>query len=128
MRNQMLFFLLNGAGTLILETVWLKRQMILLGATPDSYGSILFAYFLGVALGSWYYGNKQGLNMQRYRFYLLFLCSLLLSAIVPTVVFNLAPDPFHLAYSTRLNHAFHFRTTARQHHPRSHHVFKTATP
>src|SRR3954463_3512439 len=52
MANAILFFLLHGIGVLLAETVWLKTQFVLFGATPASYGTILFVYFIGNAMGA----------------------------------------------------------------------------
>ena len=93
MANQILFFLLNGAGTLILETAWLKKQIAIFGSSPESYGSILFAYFLGVSGGSWYFRKKQVVEGHSSLFYAGFISALLLSFLLPVLIFKGLPFP-----------------------------------
>jgi spermidine synthase len=52
MVHLVLFFVLHGLGVLLAETVWLKEELVLFGATPASYGVVLFVYFVGSALGA----------------------------------------------------------------------------
>lgn len=83
MVNRILFFLLNGAGTLILETLWLKKHTVVFGAIPESYGSILFAYFCGITAGSWFFRTKDGATLSKKKLYGGFVVALIFSYIIP---------------------------------------------
>jgi spermidine synthase len=51
------FFLL-GFSTFLIETFWLKQNIVVFGSTSRSAGLLLCAYFLGTALGNFYWGRK----------------------------------------------------------------------
>lgn len=68
-------FLLHGAGTLILESVWVKQQVTLLGSSPEAPGMVLLACFIGLAAGSWR-ARSRGLRHIGSR---AFACGLMLS-------------------------------------------------
>lgn len=78
-----LFFFINGIATLMLETVWLKKQMVLFGSVPGTYGSILSAYFIGVAAGSWYFGAIKKMPVRKEMLYFGFAAALAFSMVVP---------------------------------------------
>ena len=46
-------FLLSGAGTLVVETTWLRWFRLLLGGTAPAVSATLIAFFGGQALGAW---------------------------------------------------------------------------
>ncbi len=95
MSNQILFFLLNGAGTLILETAWLKKHISIFGSSPESYGSVLFAYFLGVSAGSWYYRRNE---VSLKYLYPGFLLALLFSLFLPVFLLDGLRFPSEFVY------------------------------
>src|SRR4030066_179080 len=102
MFNQIIFFLLNGAGTLILEVAWLKKQIFLFGSSPVSYGSILFAYFMGISIGSWHFRQKRGGDISLRKLYAGFILALIFSLCFPLFFLerlSLSPD---LVYGNRL--------------------------
>ncbi|MFH2053003.1 MAG: fused MFS/spermidine synthase [bacterium] len=53
-----LFFFLSGTAALIYETLWLKELGLLFGNTADAAATTLAVFFLGLALGSWYFGRR----------------------------------------------------------------------
>jgi spermidine synthase len=98
MWNQVIFFFLNGVGTLIIETAWLKKQLALFGSTPESYGSVLFVYFLGISAGSWYFGKRSGESVSRRTLYANFTTALLLSLVLPLFLLEWVSLPVDLIY------------------------------
>jgi spermidine synthase len=98
MWNPVIFFFLNGVGTLIIETAWLKKQLALFGSTPESYGSVLFVYFLGISAGSWYFGKRSGESVSRRTLYANFTTALLLSLILPLFLLEWVSLPVDLIY------------------------------
>ena len=95
MFNQKLFFLLNGAGTLILETAWLKKHISIFGSSPESYGSVLFAYFLGVSAGSWYFSRN---DVSPKNLYLGFSIALIFSLCLPVFLLDGVRFPAEFVY------------------------------
>jgi spermidine synthase len=91
MAPQLLFFPLNGAGTLLLETFWLKKQLMLFGNSPGSYGSILFVYFIGVSLGSYIFGRKIPKRFSKPILYVCFSCAILFSFFFPYFLLEASP-------------------------------------
>jgi len=53
-----LLFALSGAGTLVLETLWMRWFRLLLGATAPAVSTTLIAFFLGQALGAAWSGRR----------------------------------------------------------------------
>ncbi|HEV8245853.1 MAG TPA: hypothetical protein VGP93_08790, partial [Polyangiaceae bacterium] len=68
------------------ETVWLKQHTLIFGATPAAYGSILCAYFLGIAAGAALF-RKLPRFEHRYLFAALFAGALALSFAWPPLFF-----------------------------------------
>ncbi len=52
MPARILLFLLLGAGSLLLETAWVHRQVVMFGAHPAAWGSVLAVFFAGTAAGA----------------------------------------------------------------------------
>ncbi len=79
-------FLLHGAGTLILESVWVKQQVTLLGNSPEAPGMVLLAYFIGLAVGSWLWRLRGIHQIGSGRFAFAMMISLAFSVMVPGVL------------------------------------------
>lgn len=58
MKTRLSFFLL-GFSVFLLETFWIKSGLIVLGSTYKTTGLVLGAFFLGAALGSFYFGRAE---------------------------------------------------------------------
>ncbi len=52
MPARILLFLLLGAGSLLLEIAWVHRQVVMFGAHPAAWGSVLAVFFAGTAAGA----------------------------------------------------------------------------
>ncbi|HEY5998193.1 MAG TPA: hypothetical protein VI078_02710 [bacterium] len=76
-------FVLHGAGTLILESVWVRQQVVLLGSSPEAYASVLFAFFCGVAAGSWWWRGAGPRRVSGNGFVAGLAATLALSIVVP---------------------------------------------
>jgi spermidine synthase len=84
-----LFFLLNGVSVLLAETVWLKQHVLLFGAQPAAYASILTAYFLGTAIGARSFRSFDVTGPKRPWLVLAFAGALALSFWGPSFFFDL---------------------------------------
>lgn len=76
-------FALHGAGALVVESVWVRQQVVLLGSSPEAYASVLVAYFCGLAAGSWFWRAAGPRRVGSWGFLLGLAASLALSIAAP---------------------------------------------
>lgn len=50
-------FFLSGAAGLIYQVTWIRRASLTFGSTTFAVSTVVAAFFLGLALGSWYFGR-----------------------------------------------------------------------
>lgn len=63
----LLFF--SGAAALIYEVLWLKELGLLFGSTSQAMATTLTAFFLGLAAGGYYWGQKAVTSRNRLKLY-----------------------------------------------------------
>jgi len=56
----LLLFFLSGATALIYEVLWMKELGLLFGNTSYAAATTLAAFFLGMATGGWFWGQRAG--------------------------------------------------------------------
>ncbi|MGR9046584.1 MAG: fused MFS/spermidine synthase, partial [Gammaproteobacteria bacterium] len=64
-----LLFFLSGMAALIYEVLWLKELGLLFGNTSQAMASTLAAFFLGLAAGGYYWGQKAAVWPNRLKTY-----------------------------------------------------------
>jgi spermidine synthase len=56
----LLLFFLSGATALVYEVLWMKELGLLFGNTSYAAATTLAAFFLGMATGGWFWGQRAG--------------------------------------------------------------------
>lgn len=78
----MILFFLSGAAALIYEVLWLKDLSRLFGVSAYATSATLSAFFLGIALGSYYWGKRVAANQSPLRLYALLELGIAASALL----------------------------------------------
>jgi spermidine synthase len=50
-------FFLSGAAGLVAEVCWIRRASLVFGSTTFATSTVVAAFFLGLAAGSWLFGT-----------------------------------------------------------------------
>ncbi len=61
--------LLSGVAGLVYQVLWMKQLGLLFGNTAQAASATLAAFFVGLGVGSWWWGRKVSLNRNPLRLY-----------------------------------------------------------
>ncbi|MFQ5669486.1 MAG: fused MFS/spermidine synthase [Acidobacteriota bacterium] len=87
-----LLFLLSGATALVYQVVWLRRLILVFGATAFATSTVLTAFMAGLGLGSYFFGRTADRRGDPLRLYGFLECGIGLSALaVPLLLGALVP-------------------------------------
>lgn len=91
-------FLLSGAAGLVYEVCWIRRAALVFGSTTQALSSVLAVFFLGLALGSEWFGRASARVRTPLRLYALLEALLALAALASLPLFGAAEAGYGAAY------------------------------
>ena len=74
-------FFLSGFSGLFFEILWMRNLRLMLGSTAEAVSLTLAAYFLGIALGNRWWGNRIGQSTNGLRVYAMLEAAIAVTAL-----------------------------------------------